>query len=144
MTAVLTDCVKKPLSSDCLLLFQGVYMNIVRARVLKYYVALLGTVVLWGTSFPVIKVLVSNVNEYTYVWVRGFFSALSLTPVILFLVIRKGLPRNCFRGGLLAGFFYCLGLFFSGVGNLIYNGQQFGFYHRAKCIVRSLDCCTCI
>lgn len=84
--------------------------------ILKHYLALLGTVILWGTSFPVIKILVSNVNEYTYVWVRGLLSIIFLTPLILFYISKKYVSKECVKGGLLAGIFYGLGLFFQGWG----------------------------
>ncbi len=85
-------------------------------REYKYLLALFGTVVFWGSSFPAIKYLMNIISEYSYTWVRGFFSIIFLTPYIIWFATRKGFSLRCLKGGLLAGVFYSLGLWLQAWG----------------------------
>ena len=85
-------------------------------REYKYLLALIGTVVFWGSSFPAIKYLMNIISEYSYTWVRGFFSLLFLTPYLLWFIAKKGFSLRCLKGGLLAGVFYSLGLWLQAWG----------------------------
>ena len=85
-------------------------------REYKYLLALIGTVVFWGSSFPAIKYLMNIISEYSYTWVRGFFSIIFLTPYIIWFATRKGFSLRCLKGGLLAGVFYSLGLWLQAWG----------------------------
>ena len=85
-------------------------------REYKYLLALLGTVIFWGSSFPVIKYLMNIISEYSYTWVRGFFSIVFLTPYLLWFIAKKGFSLRCLKGGLLAGVFYSLGLWLQAWG----------------------------
>ncbi|MCD6195863.1 MAG: DMT family transporter [Staphylothermus sp.] len=85
-------------------------------REYKYLLALLGTVVFWGSSFPIIKYLMNIISEYSYTWVRGFFSIVFLTPYLLWFIARRAFTLRCLKGGLLAGVFYSLGLWLQAWG----------------------------
>ncbi len=85
----------------------------------RYYIALFGTVLFWGTSFPIIKYLMYFIDPYTYTWVRGLFSIAFLTPYVLYYFYRDSSRHDdlvCFRGGLFAGLFYSLGLWLQAWG----------------------------
>ncbi len=82
----------------------------------KYFLALLGTVLFWGTSFPVIKYLMGIISEYTYTWMRGLLSLVFLSPYILWFLRNKTIGKKCVHGGLLAGVFYSLGLWLQAWG----------------------------
>ncbi len=82
----------------------------------KYFIALLGTVLFWGTSFPAIKYLMGVISEYTYTWMRGFLSLVFLSPYVLWFLRNKTIGRKCVYGGLLAGVFYSLGLWLQAWG----------------------------
>ncbi|MCD6488200.1 MAG: DMT family transporter [Desulfurococcales archaeon] len=79
--------------------------------------ALIATSLLWATSFPAIKIVVSIVHEYTYTWLRSLLAMLGLTPyIILYIVRKRGLSGRVVKGGLLAGIAYALGLWLQGWG----------------------------
>ena len=78
--------------------------------------ALLGTVLLWGSSFPGIKVVVDIVDPMTYVWLRSLIAALVLAPYVV-LGIRRGRDLgDSVRGGLVTGIAFALGLWLQGWG----------------------------
>jgi len=37
----------------------------------KGLIALIGTSLIWGLSFLIIKIVVTNISDYTYVWLRS-------------------------------------------------------------------------
>ncbi len=77
--------------------------------------ALLGTVILWGSSFTAIKVTVSVVSPVTYVWLRAFVAFLGLTPYVLYVSMHSDI-RGWVKGGLVTGVVFALGLLFQGWG----------------------------
>jgi len=77
--------------------------------------ALLGTVLLWGSSFTAIKVTVSVINPLTYVWLRALIAFLGLTPYVLY-VSRRSSVKAWVKGGLITGTVFALGLLFQGWG----------------------------
>ena len=83
---------------------------------LKYYLALFGTVILWGSSFPAIKFLMYNIGEYTYTWTRGLLSLIFMSPYIAWYTYKNRLPKSCIRGGLYVGIFYTIGLWLQAWG----------------------------
>jgi len=78
--------------------------------------ALTLTSVLWGSSFPVIKTVIANVNEYSYTWVRSLIAVTGLAPYLIYAYRREGISVSTVRGGLLAGLAYALGLWLQGWG----------------------------
>ncbi len=95
-----------------------------RAIVSRYYLALIGTVLLWGSSFPGIKIVMSITDPFTYTWLRGLFSILMLLPLIIYLGWGS---RRCIVGGFTAGIFYSLGLFFQGWGTAYTTASNSAF-----------------
>ncbi len=84
---------------------------------------LITTSLLWGTSFPFIKIIVTHISDYTYTWLRSLFALAGLSPYVIYYLVRlrrnKGLYRIFIfsvRGGLLAGIAYALGLWLQGLG----------------------------
>ncbi len=78
--------------------------------------ALVLTAVLWGTSFPVIKMVVAEVSEYTYTWLRSLIAVIGLTPYVIYKYRVSGIKANAIKGGMLAGGAYALGLWLQGWG----------------------------
>jgi len=88
----------------------------VRSRRLAGLAALLGTVVLWGSSFPGIKVVVGIVDPMTYVWLRSMIAAGVLAPYVVYRLLRGFDLRDSVRGGLVTGIVFALGLWLQGWG----------------------------
>ena len=87
------------------------------ANRLKGLIALLGTTILWGSSFPAIKMVMGLVDEYTYTWLRGLIALLGLTPYVLYKSLSsKRIGMRVIKGGLLAGIAYSLGIWLQGWG----------------------------
>jgi drug/metabolite transporter (DMT)-like permease len=63
----------------------------------------------WGSSFPAIKFIVSLVDEATYTWMRGAVALISLSPYILYQLSKKRIDRRTLVGGLWAGVAFTLG-----------------------------------
>jgi len=83
----------------------------------KGLLALLLTSLLWGSSFPAIKVVITSMSEYTYTWMRSLIAAVGLTPYLLCYLHRYGsISRSAVKGGLTAGVAYALGLWLQGWG----------------------------
>lgn len=78
--------------------------------------ALLGTVLLWGSSFPGIKVVVDTVDPMTYVWLRSLIAATVLAPYVVLGVRRSWDLGESVRGGLATGIAFALGLWLQGWG----------------------------
>ncbi len=96
-------------------------------RLALYLAALVLTAVLWGSSFPAIKVVVNTVGGYNYVWTRSLVAVASLAPYIAYRASRGGLDKLAIRGGLIAGVAYALGLWFQGVGTGITTASNSAF-----------------
>jgi len=86
------------------------------ARRIKGLLALLITSTLWGSSFPAIKLIVMDISEYTYTWIRNLIALVSLAPYVLYSYYRGEVSRYIIKGGLLAGIAYSLGLWLQGWG----------------------------
>jgi len=95
---------------------------------IKAYIALLIVVILWGSSFPVIKIVVGEIGGFRYVWVRGLIATLSLTPLV-FNRFKSVLDnyRETIYGGLLTGAVYCIGLLLQGVGTGLTTASNSAF-----------------
>jgi len=46
----------------------------------KGLIALIATSLIWDSSFPIIKIVVTNISDYTYVWLRSLIAICSLLP----------------------------------------------------------------
>jgi len=88
--------------------------------------ALLGTVLLWGSSFTAIKVTVSVISPLTYVWLRALIAFLGLTPYVLY-VGRHSSIAAWVKGGLVTGVVFALGLLFQGWGTRYTSASNSAF-----------------
>lgn len=98
----------------------------VGGQVLGTGILLLATF-LWGSSFPVIKIVMENVDSLTYTWVRSLLSLLALAPYLAYKAARGQLDRRALAGGLLAGVAYTLGLWLQGLGTKYTTASNSGF-----------------
>ncbi len=89
--------------------------------------SLLITTVLWGTSFPAIKIATSWVDGITYTWVRGTISVVGLLPIIAYISLRKGLDLLSVKGGITTGIIYALALWFQGWGTSLTTASNSAF-----------------
>ncbi len=78
--------------------------------------ALLTTTLLWGSSFPAIKIVVGVIDEYGYVGFRSLIAVLGLLPYTLYYHWRKGFDGKLVLGGLITGLTYAVGLWLQGWG----------------------------
>jgi len=83
--------------------------------------------VLWGTSFPAIKVVTSSISPHAYTWGRGSLAVAVLGPYIAWLAAKGALRGEWVRGGLLAGVAYSLGIFFQGWGTSMTTASNSAF-----------------
>ncbi len=85
--------------------------------------------VAWGASFPVIKVVMSYVDVYTYLWVRSSIALAALTPFVAMSALRKGkaVTRRCVVGGLATGIAYTAGLGLQAVGTHLTEASRAAF-----------------
>ncbi len=79
-------------------------------------VTLLFITILWGSSFPIIKVVVSYVNSFCYIFYRNIIALLALTPYLLYKIFRRSLERDVIKGGLITGLAYTSALWLQGWG----------------------------
>lgn len=84
-------------------------------RKLRGLLYLILTSLFWGSSFPAIKVVVSYVSAYFYVWFRSLIALISLTPYLIH-ELRRDDNYSTIKGGLYTGCIYALGLWLQGWG----------------------------
>jgi drug/metabolite transporter (DMT)-like permease len=94
---------------------------------LKGFIALILTTLLWGSSFPVIKIVVGNIGGYSYTWIRSLVALLALLPYVVYKEIKGGLERKTVVGGLLTGIAYALGLWLQGWGTGLTTASNSAF-----------------
>ncbi|MCD6323964.1 MAG: DMT family transporter [Desulfurococcales archaeon] len=89
--------------------------------------ALLITTLLWGTSFPAIKLATQSVDGITYTWVRGVISLAGLTPVVLYFLAKGKVRRDAIVGGLATGVVFALALWLQGWGTSLTTASNSAF-----------------
>lgn len=94
-------------------------------RLVKGVLVLLATTLLWASSFPFIKIVVTRIGGHHYVWLRGLIALLSLTPYTL--LHRNRVNKNLLVGGLAAGIAYTLGLWLQGWGTGLTTASNSAF-----------------
>ncbi len=87
-----------------------------KSKYLSGLIALTATTILWGSSFPAIKLAVASINEYAYVGFRSLIAVLGLLPYTIHYHLRKGLDKHLVLNGLTIGITYLLGLWLQGWG----------------------------
>lgn len=91
-------------------------------------VLLLLATFLWGTSFPVIKILMYDVPPWTYTGVRSVFSlAVLLVLFLAELALGKPLDLDAWRGGILTGVAYAMGIMLQGWGTAFTTASNSAF-----------------
>ncbi len=83
---------------------------------IKGALALITTSILWGSSFPAIKIIVGSISSYAYTWIRSVVAIAGLTPYLIYAYRRGRINELAIKGGLLAGLAYALGLWLQGLG----------------------------
>ncbi len=89
--------------------------------------ALLVTTLLWGTSFPAIKLATESIDGITYTWLRGAVSVIGLTPILLYYLIKGEVRRDAVVGGLITGIIYALALWLQGWGTSLTTASNSAF-----------------
>ena len=89
--------------------------------------ALLLTAMLWGSSFPAIKVVVSFVHEATYTWVRSAIALAGLTPYVVYYHLKHGMRGEEVVNGLVTGIVYSVGLWLQGWGTRFTTASNSAF-----------------
>ncbi|RLG84141.1 MAG: EamA/RhaT family transporter, partial [Thermoprotei archaeon] len=95
------------------------------ADVLRGIAALLGTTILWASSFPVIKIAVGSSTGLGYTWMRSAIAALALLPLAARRIGRAG--RATALGGVVTGIAYALGLWLQGWGTGLTTASNSAF-----------------
>ncbi|MCC6045793.1 MAG: DMT family transporter, partial [Ignisphaera sp.] len=90
-------------------------------------IALITVSVIWGSTFPFIKIVVSYVNSFRYVWIRNLLAVLAMVPYITYRALRKSLTKRCAIGGLLIGLAYALALWLQGLGTFYTTASNSAF-----------------
>ena len=83
--------------------------------------------VLWGSSFPVIKMTVENIGALTYTWARSLIALLLLTPYVIHSYLRGRVNVEVVKSGLLTGIAYTLGLWLQGWGTMYTTASNAAF-----------------
>ncbi len=89
--------------------------------------ALVLTTLLWGSSFPAIKLVVLDVGSLGYTWMRGIASLAILAPYLAYRAARGSIDTHSLRGGLAAGVAYTLGLWLQGWGTGLTTASNSAF-----------------
>ncbi|MET1101329.1 MAG: DMT family transporter [Pyrodictiaceae archaeon] len=89
--------------------------------------SLLLTTVLWASSFPFIKIVVTGIGGARYVWLRSLIAMLGLSPYVAYKALRGGLGVAVAKGGLVTGIAYALGLWLQGWGTGLTTASNSAF-----------------
>ncbi len=83
--------------------------------------------VLWGASFPVIKVVTNFIDVYTYLWVRSSIALLALAPFLARAIANRKVCKECVVGGLATGLAYVAGLGLQAMGTHLTEASRAAF-----------------
>jgi drug/metabolite transporter (DMT)-like permease len=84
--------------------------------------------ILWGTSFPMIKMVVSRITAGEYVVFRFTLSVLLLLPYFVHSLFKNmGKTREAARPGAILGLLYFGGIFLQGLGTEYTSASNSGF-----------------
>jgi len=95
--------------------------------VVRGLLALLGTTILWSSSFPVIKIVVSSIPSLSYAWARSFIASMALLPYVIYAYRAKLVHNDVVLGGLVTGVAYALGLWLQGWGTAYTTASNSAF-----------------
>jgi len=109
---------KRSWTEDILINYVKICLNAVIYKIgnyIKGVSSLTLATLLWGSSFPVIKIVMNMVNSFTYVGYRTLFAVLVLFPYVIRKMLRNFSKRDVING-LTTGIAYTLGLWLQGWG----------------------------
>ena len=89
--------------------------------------ALLLAALLWGSSFPAIKIVISFIDEATYTWVRSAIALTGMTPYIVYHHWKWGFRRKEVINGLITGIVYSMGLWLQAWGTKFTTASNSAF-----------------
>lgn len=101
----------------------------------KGLLILLAITFLWGTSFPVIKVVMNDFSPFIYTGCRALFASIVLVPLLILDITRNGVDKNSIKTGLLTGIMYTLGIFFQGWGTRYTSASNSAFLTSTSVII---------
>lgn len=90
-------------------------------------VALIIASVVWGSTFPIIKIVVKHVNSFRYVWIRSLLAVLAMVPYIAYRLWKGSVAKRSVIGGLLIGSAYTLALWLQGLGTFYTTASNSAF-----------------
>jgi drug/metabolite transporter (DMT)-like permease len=90
-------------------------------------VALIIASVVWGSTFPIIKIVVKHVNSFRYVWIRNLLAVLAMAPYIAYRLWKGSVAKCSVIGGLLIGSAYTLALWLQGLGTFYTTASNSAF-----------------
>ncbi|MBO3770029.1 MAG: DMT family transporter [Candidatus Brockarchaeota archaeon] len=92
------------------------------------YLLLVLVSILWGTSFPLIKMVTASIDANEYVAFRFILTVFILSPYFVYVLLKK---RNEFfkvaKPGVILGLMYFGGIFFQGLGTKYTTASNSGF-----------------
>ncbi|MEM2275815.1 MAG: EamA family transporter, partial [Thermoproteota archaeon] len=84
--------------------------------------------ILWGTSFPLIKMVVSKISAGEYVALRFSLSIMLIMPYVFYSILKnKARLREAVRPGVVLGILYSGGIFLQGLGTGYTSASNSGF-----------------
>lgn len=98
-----------------------------RTSALRGIIILFTITFLWGTSFPVIKLIMDGLSPYVYTGLRALASSFAIIPMLLMSFRKRGVDRRSIIGGIMAGAMYSLGIFFQGWGTKYTSASNSAF-----------------
>ncbi|MBO3800444.1 MAG: DMT family transporter [Candidatus Brockarchaeota archaeon] len=84
--------------------------------------------ILWGTSFPLIKIVVSKISAGEYVAFRFSLSIMLIIPYVFYSLLKnKARLREAVKPGVVLGLLYSGGIFLQGLGTGYTSASNSGF-----------------
>ncbi len=104
-------------------------VEISKSRVIRGYISLLLATLFWGSTFPIIKIVVCNIGSFSYTWIRSMIAITCLLPYVVYRVFKKSVEkfRREIFGGLVTGIAYALGLWLQGWGTGLTTASNSAF-----------------
>lgn len=102
---------------------------------IKGLMILFGITFLWGTSFPVIKIVMYDTSPFLYTGFRALVSTTIIIPLLLISVSRNGLDKESVRSGIMVGLIYSFGIFLQGWGTAYTSASNSAFLTSTSVII---------
>ncbi|MEM3713096.1 MAG: EamA family transporter, partial [Thermoproteota archaeon] len=103
------------------------YVQSISTNVLGYLLLVLVSI-LWGTSFPLIKIVTTSIDANEYVAFRFTVAVLLLLPYFIHVLLNKRDELyKAAKPGVILGLLYFGGIFFQGLGTKYTTASNSGF-----------------